>query len=31
MNRLLKSKYSMMVVPSWSTVCNDRIEKDVRA
>lgn len=30
-NRLLESMYSMMVVPSWSTVCNDRIENEVRA
>ena len=30
-NKLLKSKYFMMVVPSWSTVCNDRIENKVRA
>ncbi|SCV20824.1 Protein of unknown function [Bacillus cereus] len=30
-NRLLKSKELMMVVPSWSTACNDRIEDEVRA
>ena len=23
--------YPMMVVPSWGTVCNDRIENEVRA
>jgi len=28
---VFESKYSMMVVPSWSTVCNDRIENEVRA
>ena len=28
---VFESKYSMMVVPSWSTVCNDRIENKVKS
>ncbi len=30
-NRVFENTYFMMVVPSWSTVCNDRIENEVRA
>lgn len=26
-NRVFENMYSMMVVPSWSTMCNDRIKK----
>jgi len=28
---MFENTYFMMVVPSWSITCNDRIEKEVRA
>ncbi len=30
-NRVFENTYFMMVVLSWSTMCNDRIETEVRA
>ena len=30
-NRVFENTYFMMVVPSWSIMCNDRIEKELRA